>query len=329
MEKKLTFYDIYGFVIAVDGAMQKAFDLEYWRFKTQHKNKADLYVIQTDKQDLPIKLRQDNKGIYIHFLGKEKKVLYEKGVRPDWVLYTVEPLINWKDKCFLHCGSVEKNGEAILFPAEGGVGKTTMATYLIQKGYGYLSDDWLIVGSDGKAYPFFKTLHIYDYNLKKDKKMAKRILGRGKFYYYSFLISLLDLIPKIVPHRFIRMAAERFKPIFSIDVSKLHEEAKLGKISKIKKIYWLKKDKKARKAYLVKSDYKKVAGKMPYITALETNHFYKNYLEWVYSNQQVKEIENKIEFDRKILESAFKNAEVYELFVPDKINPHEVYMMLK
>ena len=329
MEDKLTYYDIYGFVIAVDSYMRKAFNLEYWRFKTEKREKADLYVIETQKKDLPIKLRQDNKGIYIPFTGKEKEVLYEKGVKADWVLYSVEPLIRWKDKCFLHCGAVEKDGSTILFPAEGGVGKTTMVMFLTSIGYNYLSDDWLIIGENGKAYPFFKTFHLYDYNLKRDNELSKKMLGRWKFYYYDMYISLLDFIAKIMPHRFFRIVVERLKPTFSIDVKKINPNVKLGEISKIKRVYWLKKDNKAKKPYLIKSDYRKVAEKMSYITALETNHFYKNYLEWVYFNQPIKEIEKRVETDRKIMENAFKNSEVYELFVPDKINPNEVYELIK
>ena len=326
-DKKLTYYDIYGFVIAVDKDMKKAFDLEYWRFKTDKVKKADLYIIKTDKKDLPIKLRLDKIGIYIPFDKKEKTVYYEEGIQADWVLYSIEPLIRWKDKCFLHCGAVEKDRGAILFPAEGGVGKTTMAMFLTGRGYNYLSDDWLIIGDDGKAYPFYKTVHVFDYNLK-DKEIAKKVLGR-KAVFVKFRIFSLNLLQTLMPHRFVRIFAERFMPIFSIDIQKLHPNAKLGKVSKIRKIYWLKKDKKTDKPYLVKSNYKKVTEKMPYITALETNHFYKNYLEWVYKNQSNEEIESRTEKDRKIMEKAFKNSEVYELFVPDNINPNEVYKIIK
>ena len=77
--QRLTYYDIYGFVLAVDSGMKKAFDLEYWRFKTKPR-KANLYVLRTDKKDLPIKLRMAKKGISIPFGKKENTVFYENGV---------------------------------------------------------------------------------------------------------------------------------------------------------------------------------------------------------------------------------------------------------
>lgn len=325
--RKLNYYNLYGFVLAVEDSVNSAFELEYWRFRTRASEKVDLYVLETKKKDLPIKLRHDDKGISISFDKKSNKVFYEPGVKSDWVLYTIEPLIRWKDKCFLHCGAVSKNGEAIIFPAEGGVGKTTMATYLVRRGYEYLSDDWLIIGKDGKAYPFFKTVHVFDYNLK-DKGLARRVLG-SKRWYYKTLFFMLDLIPLFFRHRFARIVSERLKPIFSVDITKIMPGTKLAGVSEIKKIYWLKKDPSLKKPIIRKASYLDLAEKMPYITALETNHFYKNYLEYVYNNSPNKEFENKIEFDKEIFKSAFKKAEVYELVVPKKINPIDVEQLLK
>ena len=327
MENKLTYYNIYGFVLAVDSGIKKTFETEYWRFKVSTQKKVDLYVLKTDKKDLPVKLRLDTRGIYIPFGKNENIVFYEPGVRSDWVLYSIEPLIHWKDKCFLHCGAVSKNGQAIVFPAEGGVGKTTMATFLVSKGYEYLSDDWLIIGKDGNAYPFFKTIHVFDYNLK-NKLLAKKVLGKKRGF-YTLLFKFLDLVPKILPNRFIRIMAERAKPIFSVDFTILHPNAELGKVCPIRKIYWLKKDPTITNPILKKIDSTKISEKMPYITALETNHFYKNYFEWVYNNLPNLEIEKRIETEKEILKQAFKGTESYELRVPVKIDPTKVFDLIK
>jgi len=327
MGNKLTYYNIYGFVLAVDSGIKKTFETEYWRFKVSEPKKVDLYVLKTDKKDLPVKLRLDTRGIYIPFGKNENTVFYEPGVKSDWVLYSVEPLIHWKDKCFLHCGAVSKNGQAIVFPAEGGVGKTTMATFLVSKGYEYLSDDWLIIGKDGNAYPFFKTIHVFDYNLK-NKTLAKKVLGKKRTL-YSLWFKFLDLVPKIFPNRFIRIMAERAKPIFSVDFTVLHPNAKLGKVCPIKKIYWLKKDPTIKNPILKKINSVNISEKMPYITALETNHFYKNYFEWVYNHAPNKEIEKRVETEKEILKQAFHGAESYELKVPVKIDANKVFKLIK
>ena len=175
------YYNIYGFVLAVDDTLSKAFDKEYWRFKTNKKTNADLYV----KMDNSIKkhtyLREAKNGIYLPFKEGENTVYYDKGVNAEYLLYTIEPFIHWKDRSFLHCGAVSKENKAILFVGKGGVGKTSVVIYLIKNGFSYIADDWAIIGNS-KVYPFFKTVHIFDYNLK-NKELAKRALGNKRFLY--------------------------------------------------------------------------------------------------------------------------------------------------
>ena len=323
----LTYYDIYGFVLAVDAGMKKAFDLEYWRFATKTAKKVDLFVKKAEKKGLPVRLRMDTKGISLPFGPRENTVWYEPGVPGDWVLYTIEPFLRWKDKCFLHCGAVAKDGAAIVFPAASGVGKTTMAMHLTGKGYAYLADDWLIVGQDGKAYPFYKTVHVFDYNLK-DKEVAKKVLG-SKRMLVSARINALKLVERLFPHRFVRIFVDRFMPIFSVDIEKLHPGTKVGVTTDIKRVYWLQKDEKAGRPYLRKGDVRKLAERMPYITALEQEHFYRNYLEWVYDSGAEKEFESRIAEDQKIMKKAFSKAEVWTLFVPENVNPRDVEDLIK
>src|SRR3989344_2670255 len=314
-----SYYDIHGFVIAVDNEVNSAFFREYKRFlKKEKPSKIDLYIKKSNKK-LPITLPKDNRGISIPFNGNT--VYFENGVWSDWLLYTIEPLIGWEDKCFLHCGAVEKDGNAYLFPAKSGVGKTSLATYLISRGYNYLADDWLIIGNK-KAYPFFKTFHIYDYNLR-DKKLAKKALGIKRFYYLP-LIKLMDFLALVLRHRFIKIAIQRFKPIFPIDVEEMFP-GKLGKISKIKRVFLLEKNNTNDEIILEKIEPKEIATKMMYIWLNEANHFYRNYFEYAYDNGPVEKIEKRVEKDGKIMMDCFSEAETYRLHVPKHINPEKVY----
>jgi hypothetical protein len=320
---EVAYYDIYGFKMSVEGdeAIINSFNTEYKEFRTEGVEIMDLVIRPSNEDSLPIRLRMATKGIKIDF--QKGIVEYEPGIPYDWLLYTIEPMIHWEDKCFLHCGAVSKDGIAILFPAEGGVGKTSMAMHMVQNGYEYLADDWLIIGKDGMAYPFPKTIHVFNYNLKGKTELQKKVLG-AKRWYINLKFWALDLLPKIIPHRFVRIVAERLMPIFSVDLKTLNPAATRSKACPIKKVYWLIKDKKATTPYVKKPLEGELTSKMPYITALETNHFYRNYIEWVYSNKPVKWIENKIRDDEHIMKQAFSQAEILELHVPDKINPAEV-----
>ena len=54
----------------------------------------------------------------------------------------------------LHASGVVHNKQAVLFSAAAGSGKTTISALLKAHGYGYLSDDFIAVNKEGKAYPF-------------------------------------------------------------------------------------------------------------------------------------------------------------------------------
>ncbi len=51
---------------------------------------------------------------------------------------------NLKSLCY-HAGGVEKNGNAVLFVAPTQTGKSTLVTFLTQKGFSYISDDSITV----------------------------------------------------------------------------------------------------------------------------------------------------------------------------------------
>jgi hypothetical protein len=62
---------------------------------------------------------------------------------------------------FLHAGAVVRNGGALLLPAAMEVGKSSLTATLIQRGYGYLSDEYGALKLDtGEAHPFPKRITL-------------------------------------------------------------------------------------------------------------------------------------------------------------------------
>ncbi|CAN5577205.1 hypothetical protein BH09ACT4_BH09ACT4_01570 [soil metagenome] len=68
---------------------------------------------------------------------------------------------------FMHAGGVTKDGKAILLPAYGGTGKTTLSVALLNQGHKLLGDDLLLVDiAAGVVHPYPRPLHIFTYNVR-------------------------------------------------------------------------------------------------------------------------------------------------------------------
>jgi hypothetical protein len=312
-------YNIYGFVLSVEGPCIKSFETEYKRFKVDNAKDINLFVkTSNETEDYITKAIGGVRGIYVPFKEDENTLYYDPDIDSLYLpLIYAEALMNWEDKCFLHSGAVSDGSKAYVFTAEGGVGKTSTVLNLAKKGYQYLSDDWLIIGN-GRAYPFPKTLHIFDYNLKHDKEIAKKLLGLKRFYYLP-LIKLLDVCQRI-PHRYFRFAFDVLKPKFFVDVEDLYPNFKVGKVSPISKVFYLERWNK-NEVDIENMDAMELARRTALINLYERNYFFLEYYKYAakYNITNVN-IEKRFEQDIKIMYNTFKTTKVYKLLIPDKLN---------
>jgi hypothetical protein len=89
-----------------------------------------------------------------------------KAVLYDAFDYVFQNLQLQFDQTFIHASSVSKSDQALLFPAWGGVGKTTSLLKLMKhKHYEFLSDDLAIMDSAGQVYQNPKKIQVYAYNM--------------------------------------------------------------------------------------------------------------------------------------------------------------------
>lgn len=75
---------------------------------------------------------------------------------------------------FMHAAGVSREGNAFVFPAQGGTGKTTLSLALMRHGYDLMGDDLLLVdANDLTVFPYARPLHLFTYNLKTLSVPAK------------------------------------------------------------------------------------------------------------------------------------------------------------
>jgi len=61
---------------------------------------------------------------------------------------------------FLHAGAVEIDGGAVIFPGRSRWGKSTLVASLVERGCGYLSDEYAVISEDGAVFPLSKSIRL-------------------------------------------------------------------------------------------------------------------------------------------------------------------------
>ncbi|MCY2926214.1 MAG: hypothetical protein NT031_12375, partial [Planctomycetota bacterium] len=75
----------------------------------------------------------------------------------------------------VHCSAIEKNGRAILFPAVGGVGKTSIMCRYVADGWRYLADDMCVLGHDGSVAVHPLPMHVYGYHKHGNPELVAKV----------------------------------------------------------------------------------------------------------------------------------------------------------
>lgn len=110
----------------------------------------------------------------------------------------------------IHSSGILMNNKAIAFAARSGGGKTTIVTYLMEKGFKYFGDNFIII-NDSQIYNFLSPLNVYTYNLtpliKKNLSFKKKIsiyskqilyLISRKYIKLSTKLNLFEILPEQV-----------------------------------------------------------------------------------------------------------------------------------
>jgi hypothetical protein len=85
-------------------------------------------------------------------------------------------MIGEKGCSIIHGSGISKNGKAVILAGRSATGKTTLALNLVQRGYGFLGDNFVILRK-GKVLAYPSLLGIFSYNLTP---LLKERLGSRK-----------------------------------------------------------------------------------------------------------------------------------------------------
>ena len=215
---------------------------------------------------------------------------------------------------FIHASSIENQGKAVLFVAAGGVGKTSIMLQILKKaGWRYLSDDLSIIDSDGRVYFNPKYIQIYPYNVNNDSELYNLLMsGRGiidklNWYYRKYRYGESSVRRRVDPRTF--FGGEKVSKSASINkvINLVRTSVKDFEVDEIN-------------PHVVSN----IASE---ILSLEINPFFK------YSclcngggtDSPFPKIEEIKERARQRFHEIFKNITCYQLRVPLKATPSDLY----
>jgi hypothetical protein len=84
---------------------------------------------------------------------------------------------NAREWVFVHAGAVAADGRALLLPGASFTGKTTLVAALARLGAVYYSDEFAVLDSDGRLYPYPKPLSIRVADSARTRESTAQELG--------------------------------------------------------------------------------------------------------------------------------------------------------
>jgi hypothetical protein len=76
------------------------------------------------------------------------------------------------DWIFVHAGVVARDGRTLLLPGESFSGKSTLVRALVEQGAVYYSDEYAVLGQDGRVHPYPRPLRIRTATANEDRDVA-------------------------------------------------------------------------------------------------------------------------------------------------------------
>lgn len=213
-----------------------------------------------------------NYGIRIERPESNKLILKVTQECNEWLIICLQIMLLELDATLIHAAALEKEGQVLLLPSWGGVGKTATVVRMInEKGWRLLGDD-LIVLHKGNVLPYLKPFVIYPYHkdlfpkvFEKKKKMLVNNLEINSLM--SKFIPPVKKILRLMPS-LLAFARKHNPQSMRVNPREIFEDAHISTGGALSKIIWLERIKDKELVY-EKIDPSILASKTVAVTCLE------------------------------------------------------------
>ena len=88
----------------------------------------------------------------------------ESRVEAKFLMPEINQILLHKGWCLAHASAIVYKGNAIIFPAMGGTGKTAMMLEFLSRGADFMGDDHIMVSQEGEMALYPRWIHMMEYN---------------------------------------------------------------------------------------------------------------------------------------------------------------------
>ena len=145
-------------------------------------------------------------------------------------------LLQQRGSSLLHASAVARDGEAFVFAARGGGGKTTLAlAAAFQNGMAFMGDNFVIL-NDGVVYSYLSDLNMFGYNLHpliwENLNPFERVRFRALAVVYRLTLGYIKVFSAVSPLRFLQAslcASSRMEKLNLMQTHTAFSQATLGR----------------------------------------------------------------------------------------------------
>jgi hypothetical protein len=152
-----------------------------WHYHVSRENDTlNVLVAPRPEGPLQYRLRDLKKSWrYLHRYGRRSSLHRVRAFCFSGYVPMVQLTLLNHGATFCHASAIERDGQAILFPACGGVGKTSLMSRYVEQGWNFLADDLCTLDSRGRAAIHPLPMHIYKYHEIQAADLVRKMLERS------------------------------------------------------------------------------------------------------------------------------------------------------
>ncbi|MBS1369491.1 MAG: hypothetical protein HPZ91_05980 [Lentisphaeria bacterium] len=218
---------------------------------------------------------------------------------------------------FVHCSAVCREDRTLLFPAWGGVGKTSLMSHFLSHGWDYICDDLAVMDRSGEIHHFPIPMHIYRYHKKvcpaMTDSMERAMTGRERSL-WNFASRFVD------DSKLVRW----IEPVRVFGEKKIVRKARLGVVIHMQR------SSAPGEIRLVRATPEKVAKLIcnTIVNEIDDIGLMTSLPNAVDAVGFIPDLATVLDSVTRTAAEAMKDAEVYEMFLPSNVTPEQTFRYL-